>query len=141
MYNLTPNTRGLLDAIGTPGGIHQLPQIQPRFDIPHNNTQGYSSYRHPQTQEYVNHSVMDKPSPPSNQLSPTNNYSQPLITPIPQSLTISTSPMTCSTDICQKIHSPNQPNESVNLSQRNGPMLMPTHTMIPGPSRTPYKVI
>lgn len=84
---------------------------------------------------------MDKPSPPSNQLSPTNNYSQPLITPIPQSSTIPTSPMACSTDHCQKIHSPNQSNESVNLSQRNGSILIPTHAMIPGPSRTPYKVI
>lgn len=142
MYNLTPNTRGLLDAVGTPGGIHQLPQIQPRFDIPHGNNQGYSTYRVPQSQEYASHSVMDKPSPPSNQPSPTNNYSQPLITPIPQSLTISTSPMACNTEICQKTHSPNhQSNESVNLSQRNGSMLMPTHAMIPGPSRTPYKVI
>lgn len=84
---------------------------------------------------------MNKPSPPSNQPSPTN-YSQPLITPIPQSLTISTSPMACSTDICQKTHSPNQSNESVNLSQRNGSIMsLPTQTMIPGPSRTPYKVI
>uniref|UniRef100_A0A2S2Q9W8 MLX-interacting protein n=1 Tax=Sipha flava TaxID=143950 RepID=A0A2S2Q9W8_9HEMI len=141
VYNLTPNTRGLLDAVGTPGGIHQLPQIQPRFDIPHGNTQGYSTYRLPQTQEYINHHpVMDKPSPPSNQPSPTNNYSQPLITPIPQSLSISTSPMTCSTDLCQKTHSPNQTNESINLSQRNGSMSMPAHVMIPGPSRTPYKV-
>lgn len=142
MYNLTPNTRGLLDAVGTPGGIHQLPHIQPRFDIPHGNTQGYSTYRLPQTQEYVNHPIMDKPSPPSNQPSPTNNYNQSLITPIPQSLTISTSPLTCSTELCQKTHSPNQP-ESVNLSQRNvnGSMPMPPHAMIPGPSRTPYKVI
>ncbi|VVC27899.1 Hypothetical protein CINCED_3A007134 [Cinara cedri] len=140
VYNLTPNTRGLLDAVATPGGIHQLPQIQPRFDIPNGNIQSYSTYRFPQTpQEYVNHSVMDKPSPPSNQPSPTNNYSQPLITPIPQSLTIPTSPMACSTDLCQKTHSPNQCNESVNLSQRNGTMSMPTHAMIPGPSRTPYK--
>lgn len=84
---------------------------------------------------------MDKPSPPSNQPSPTNNYNQPLITPIPQSLTISTSPMACSTDLCQKTHSPNQSNESINLSQRNGSMSIPTHAMIPGPSRTPYKVI
>ncbi|XP_060863445.1 carbohydrate-responsive element-binding protein isoform X1 [Metopolophium dirhodum] len=138
VYNLTPNTRGLIDAVGTPGGIHQLPQIQPRFDIPHGNTQGYSTYRLPQPQEYVNHSVsvMDKPSPTSNQPSPTNNYSQPLNTPIPQSVT---SPMACSTDLCQKTHSPNQSNESVNLSQRNGSMSMPTHVMIPGPSRTPYK--
>lgn len=140
VYNLTPNTRGLIDAVGTPGGIHQLPQIQPRFDIPHGNTQGYSTYRLPQPQEYVNHSVsvIDKPSPTSNHSSPTNNYSQPLNTPIPQSVT---SPMSCSTDICQKTHSPNQSNESVNLSQRNGSMSMPTHVMIPGPSRTPYKVI
>lgn len=49
--------------------------------------------------------------------------------------------MVCSTDLCQKTHSPNQSNESVNLSQRNGSMSMPTHAMIPGPSRTPYKVI
>lgn len=141
MYNLTPNTRGLLDAVGTPGGIHQLPQIQPRFDIPNGNNQAYSTYRLPQTQEYMNHSVMNKPSPPSNQPSPTNNYNQPLITPIPQSL--STSPMACSTDLCQKTHSSNQSNESVNLSQRNinGSMSIPPHAMIPGPSRTPYKVI
>lgn len=80
---------------------------------------------------------MDKPSPTSNQPSPTNNYSQPLNTPIPQSLT--TSPMT---DLCQKTHSPNQSTESVNLPQRNGgSMSMPPHSMIPGPSRTPYKVI
>lgn len=143
MYNLlTPNTRGLLDAVGTPGGIHQLPQIQPKFDIPHANTQGYSNYRPPQSQEYVSHSIMDKPSPPSNQPSPTNNYSQSLITPIPPSLNIPTSPMACSTDLCQKTHSPNHSNEPVSLSQRNGgSMLMPAHAMIPGTSRTPYKVI
>lgn len=143
MYNLlTPNTRGLLDAVGTPGGIHQLPQIQPRFDIPHSNSQSYSTYRPPPSHEYVSHSVIDKQSPPSNLTSPTNNYSQPLITPIPQSLNISTSPMACSTDICQKTHSPNVSNESGNLSQRNdGSMLIPTNAMIPGSSRTPYKVI
>jgi len=49
--------------------------------------------------------------------------------------------MACSTDLCQKTHPPNQSNESVNMSQRNGSMPMPTHVMIPGPSRTPYKVI
>lgn len=145
MYNLlTPNTRGLLDAVGTPGGIHQLPQIQPRFDIPHTNTQSYSTYRPPpQSQEYVNHSIIDKPSSSSNQPSPTNNYNQSLITtPISQSLNMSTSPISCNVDLCQKNHSPNQSNESIHLSQRNGnSMLMPTHAMIPGPSRTPYKVI
>jgi len=50
--------------------------------------------------------------------------------------------MACNTDLCQKTHSPNLSNESINLSQRNGgSMLMPTHAMIPGSSRTPYKVI
>lgn len=142
MYLLTPNTRGLLDAVGTPGGIHQLPQIQPRFDIPHANTQSYSTYRPPQSQEYVSHSIIDKPSSSSNQPSSTNNYNQPLITPISQSLNMSTSSMACNTNLCQTTHSPNQSNESINLSQRNGSsMLMPTHIMIPGPSRTPYKVI
>ncbi|XP_050436877.1 carbohydrate-responsive element-binding protein isoform X2 [Adelges cooleyi] len=143
VYNLTPNTRGLLDAVGTPGGIHQLPQIQPRFDIPHgNHAHGYSTYRH-QGQEYGNHTVMDKTPPSSNQPSPpTNNYTQPIIAPIPQALAIPSSPMTCSSDLCHKTLSPIHNNEStINLAQRNmdTSVSIPSHAIIPGPARTPYK--
>ncbi|XP_050536915.1 MLX-interacting protein isoform X2 [Daktulosphaira vitifoliae] len=141
MYNLTPNTRGLLDAVGTPGGIHQLPQIQPRFDIPHNNhSHGYSTYRHPQNQEYNNHTVLNKTPPTNNQPSPPTNYTQPIITPSPQTHSLSPSSITCNSDICQKTRSSNQSNESINLSQRSDTSItIPPHAMIPGPSRTPYK--